>query len=237
MRWKTAPAIVRLMNGSHRLQTRAPAGRPDSLAPPGASVVATVAVLVAGAMAALVWTRQRPDGVDAWAVQALTVSKHSSPYRFASRLDDTTRIGGVLAASTALAVLAWFRLRRRDAVIASLLVAPATVAVEQSFKLAPRRSHGLESFSHYPSGRVALATSLVLLLGLILRAAGARPFVQALVAVLGTLYVLLMAWARVATGQHSFTDVLGGISVGVAVTLATVLVLTAWRQGNPQRGY
>jgi membrane-associated phospholipid phosphatase len=54
---------------------------------------------------------------------------------------------------------------------------------------------------------------------------------------LGVLYVLLMAWARVATGQHSFTDVLGGISVGVAVTLATVLVLTAWRQGNPQRGY
>jgi undecaprenyl-diphosphatase len=175
--------------------------------------------------------------MDAWAVHALTVSKHSFPYRFASRLDDTTRIGSVLAASTALAVLAWVLLHRRDAVIASLLVAPATVAVEQSLKLAPRPSSGLEIFSHYPSGRVALATSLVLLLGLILRSAGARPLVQALVAVLGTLYVLFMAWARVATGQHSLTDVLGGIAVGVAVTVVTVLVLTAWRQGNSQRGY
>jgi membrane-associated phospholipid phosphatase len=193
--------------------------------------------MVAGGMAALVWTRQRPDGVDAWAVHALTVSEHSFPYRFASRLDDTTRIGGVLAASSALAALAWVLLRRRDAVIASLLVAPATVAVEQSLKLAPRRSHGLESFSHYPSGRVALATSLVLLLGLILRAAGARPLVQALVAVLGTLYVLFMAWARVATGQHTLTDVLGGISVGIAVSLLTVLVLRSWRQGISRRGY
>jgi membrane-associated phospholipid phosphatase len=147
------------------------------------------------------------------------------------------RVGGVLAASTALAVLATVLLRRRDVVIASLLVAPATVGVEQSLKLAPRRLHGLESFSHYPSGRAALAASLVLLLGLILRAAGAPPSVRALVAVFGTLYVLFMAWARVATGQHSFTDVLGGMSVGVAVTLVTVLVLTAWRQGKSQRDY
>jgi undecaprenyl-diphosphatase len=174
--------------------------------------------------------------VDGWAVQALAVSNHSFPYRFASRLDDTMRVGGVLAASTALAVLATVLLRRRDVVIASLLVAPATVGVEQSLKLAPRRLHGLEGFT-YPSGRAALAASLVLLLGLILRAAGARPSVRALVAVFGTLYVLFMAWARVATGQHSFTDVLGGMSVGVAVTLVTVLVLTAWRQGKSQRDY
>jgi membrane-associated phospholipid phosphatase len=106
------------------------------------------------------------------------------------------------------------------------VTAPATVAVEQLLKLAARRSLGLESFT-YPSGRTALATSLVLLLGLILHAAGVRPVVRALVAVSGTIYVLSMAWARVATGQHLLTDVLGGVTTGVAVTLVTVLVLTA----------
>jgi membrane-associated phospholipid phosphatase len=139
------------------------------------------------------------------------------------------RLLGVLVGSLAIALVAWVLLRRRDVIVASLAVAPATVAVEQLLKLAGRRSLGLESFG-YPSGRVALATSLVLLLVLVLRAAAIRLFVRALVAVLGTVYVQCMAWARVATGEHMLTDVLGGVFMGVAVTLATVLVLTARRQ-------
>jgi membrane-associated phospholipid phosphatase len=221
------------MSRSSRLQGRAAAaGCAGSLAPPQAPVVAIIAVVVTAGIGALVWNPRRPGGVDAWAVQALTVSWHSFPYRFASRLDDTMRVLGVLAGSLAIALVAWVLLRRRDAVVASLVVAPATVVVEQLLKLAGRRSLGLESFS-YPSGRVALATSLALLLVLVLGAAAVRPFVRALVAILGTVYVLSMAWARIATGQHFLTDVVGGVSMGVAVTLATVLVLMARQQRNP----
>jgi membrane-associated phospholipid phosphatase len=172
--------------------------------------------------------------VDAWALHALAVSRDSFPYRFASRLDDTMRFLGALGGSLAIALVAWVLLRRRDAVVAALVVAPATVAAEQLLKAAGRRALAQESFT-YPSGRAALATSLVLLLVLVLRAAGVRPFVRALVAIVGTVYVLSMAWARVATGQHLLTDVVGGMSVGVAVTLVTLLVLTAPRQRNSKK--
>ena len=225
----------RPMHRSSRLEGRAAAGSgAGSLAPPRAPVVAILAVVVTAVVGALAWSPQRPSGVDAWAVHALTVSPGSFPYRFASRLDDTMRVMGALAGSLAVALVAWVLLRRRDVVVASLVVAPATVADEQLLKLAGRRSLGLVSFS-YPSGRAALATSLVLLLVSVLRAAGVRPAVRALVAISGTVYVLAMAWARASTGVHLLTDVVGGMSMGVAVTLVTLLVLTAPRQSNPKK--
>ena len=188
-------------------------------------MVAIVAVIVTAAVGALAWSPRRPGGVDAWAVHALAVARASFPYRFASRVDDTMRVLG------AIALVAWVLLRRWDAVAAALVVAPAAVAAEQSLKLAGRQSLGLNGFT-YPSGRVALATSLALLLALVVRAAGVRHVVWALVTSLGTVYVLAMAWARLATGQHLLTDVVGGMSVGVAVTLGTLLALTAWRKGT-----
>jgi hypothetical protein len=158
-----------------RLEGRAAAvRRVGSLAPPRAPVVATIAVVVTAVAAALAWSPRRPGGVDAWTLPALAVSRGSFPYRFASRLDDTMRVVGVLGGSLAVALVAWVLLRRRDAVGASLVVAPATAAAEQLLKAAGRRAPGLQGFT-YPSGRVALATSLVLLLVLVLRAAGARP--------------------------------------------------------------
>jgi membrane-associated phospholipid phosphatase len=198
-----------------------------SLAPPWAPLVAIIAIVVLVVFGALAWSPRRPSGVDVWAVQALTVARGSLPYRFASRLDDTMRVLGVLAGSLVIALVAWM-LGRRAAVVASLLVAPVTVAAEQGLKLAGRRSLGLESFS-YPSGRTALATSLVLLLVLVLRAAGVGPVARVLIAVPGTVYVVALAWSRVATGEHLLTDVVGGVSMGVAVALATVLALTALR--------
>lgn len=194
-----------------------------------------IAVVITAVVGALAWTPRRPAGVDAWAAHALTVSRGSFPYRFASRLDDTMRVLPVLAGSFAIALVAWV-LGHQEAVVASLLVAPATVANEQALKLAGRRILRLPS-SSYPSGRVALATSLVLVLVLVLRAAGVRPFVRALVAISGAVYVLAMAWARVATGEHLLTDVVGGASMGVAVTLVLSVVLMAWRQRKPETGY
>jgi membrane-associated phospholipid phosphatase len=204
---------------------------PDSgsLAPPWARTVAIVAVVIAGAVGGLAWHPRRPSRVDAWADELLAVSRDSFPYRFASLVDDTVRTLGVLAWTVAIALTAWVLLRRWDAVVAATVVAPATVAIETLIKYAGRRSLAVETFG-YPSGRTALATSLVLLLVLILRAAAVRSQIRTVVAVAGILYALLMAWARVATSQHSFTEVVGGVSVGVAVALAVVLVLTGLRQ-------
>jgi membrane-associated phospholipid phosphatase len=220
------------MHRPGRLEGRAAAAS-RGLAPPRAPAVAAGAAVVTAAVGALAWRQPHPGLVDAWALHALTVSRGSFPYRFASRLDDTMRVLGLLGGSLAAAAVAWALLRRRDAVVASLVVAPATVAAEQALKAAGR-ALGLEG-STYPSGRVALAASLVLLLLLVLRAAGVPPLVGASVAVLGAVYVLSMAWARVATGEHRLTDAVGGMSLGVAVTLVTSLVLTTPRRQKKGR--
>jgi membrane-associated phospholipid phosphatase len=225
------------MHRSGRLEGRAAAvSRAGGLVPPWARVVAIIAVAVTAVGAALVWSPRRPGGVDAWVFYELTVPRGSFPYRFASRLDDTMRVLGVLGGSLAIALVAWVLLRRRDVVVASLVVAPATLAAEQVLKATGRWALGVGEFS-YPSGRVALATSLVLMLVLVLRAAGVRRLVRAFVAIMGTVFVLSMAWARVTTGVHLLTDVVGGMSVGVAVTLLTLLVLTAQRQRSLSEGH
>jgi membrane-associated phospholipid phosphatase len=203
-----------------------PRHRTSRLFPSWGPVVVAIAAVMTLAVGALAWSPRRPAGVDAWAVDALTTAPGSFPYRFASRLDDSMRLLGALAASLALALAAWVLLRRRDAVVASMAVAPATVISEQLLKLAGRRSLGLPDFT-FPSGRVALATSLSLLLALLVRGAGARSSIRTAVAVLGATYVLGIAWARIATGQHLLTDVVGGMSMGVAVTLVILLTLTA----------
>jgi membrane-associated phospholipid phosphatase len=208
-----------------RVRPRAPSG---GLVPVWAPAVAIFALALGSVIGALVWST-RQSRLDAWAVQVLTVSRTGLPYRFASRLDDSARLLAVIAGSLAIALIAWALLRRWDAVVAACLVAPATAGAEMLIKLAGRRSLGVESFS-YPSGRVAVATSLVLLLVLVLRSAVVQSSVSAVVAALGSIWVLTMAWARVATSEHLLTDVVGGMCLGVAVTLAVVLLLTALRQ-------
>lgn len=213
------------MNGISRHEDGG--ARPSGALPARSSwapVFLLITVVVTAVIGALTWNPRRPSGVDAWTAQLLRVSDDSFPYRFASRLDDTMRVLPVLVGSLAVALFTWVRLRRRDALVASLLVAPATAAAEVSIKQAGRGSLGLDPFT-YPSGRAALAAALVLLLVLVLRAAAVRTLVRTSAAVLGTVYVLAMAWARVATGQHVPSDVLGGMSMGAAVTLAAVVSL------------
>jgi membrane-associated phospholipid phosphatase len=200
---------------------------PGSLAPPWAPRVAIIAALTAGVIGAAVWNRGDPGVIDAWGIHVLAASRHTFPYRFASRVDDTVRTLGVLTWSMVTAVVAWVLLRRWEAIVTAFVVAPATVAVELLIKVAGRRTLGLEIFG-YPSGRVALATSLVLTLLLVLRAAAVPPLVLRLIAVSGGAYVLVMAWARVATSRHVLSEVMGGVSTGVAVTLVVVLVITKW---------
>jgi len=200
---------------------------PGSLAPPWAPKVAVIAALTASLIGAVVWNRGGPGQIDAWGLQVLAAPRHSFPYRLANRVDDTVRTLALLAWSMVIATVAWVLLRRWEAIVTAVVVAPATVAVELLIKVAARRTLGLEIFG-YPSGRAALATSLVLTLLLILRAAAVPPLVLRSIAVSGGAYVLAMAWARVATSRHVLSEVVGGISTGVAVTLVTVLVMTEW---------
>ena len=67
----------------------------------------------------------------------------------------------------------------------------------------------------YPSGHVVFAAALVTALAMVARAGTAR----AIVVVVGTLFVLAVAWSRLYVGVHYGTDVVGGVLNGVAGVL------------------
>jgi membrane-associated phospholipid phosphatase len=77
----------------------------------------------------------------------------------------------------------------------------------------------------YPSGHLAVATALALTLILVVRSAEARPSIRVSVMACASLFVLVMARARLAETAHSLSDVAGGVATGAAVPLAAALLL------------
>jgi membrane-associated phospholipid phosphatase len=209
--------------GGHQVDP--PADGLTRLAPPWAAVAITVAVLITGGVGALVWRSERLGSIDAWALREL--GAHSDrEFQLASRVAASLRPVAVFG-TIAIAVLAWVALRRWSGVILSLAAPAVTFAVEKLLKqLVARQSPGASVFL-YPSGHLAVATALVLTLILVVRSAGARPSIRVSVMACSSLFVLVMARARLAETAHSLSDVVGGVATGAAVTLAAALLLDA----------
>jgi membrane-associated phospholipid phosphatase len=201
------------------------ATRPAFLAPSWAPIVTAVALLVTGLIGALVWRSTRLGWLDAWALRAFRAHTYFE-FQLASATSASVRLWA-LAAAPVIAAFAWLALRRRDAVILSLGAPAVTLAVEKLLKqLVARQSPGSSVFL-YPSGHLAVATALALTVVLVVRLATARPGVMVAVVAAATLIVLVLARARLAEMAHSLSDVVGGITTGVAVTLAAALLLDA----------
>ncbi len=135
---------------------------------------------------------------------------------------------GVLAVVIGL-ILAW-RHRWIDGAIVVVATASAGVA-ELAMKSVVGRSRPVtaaiagESGQGFPSGHVcglaALATALILTL-----AWGGTPRRTRLAAVLiGLLLVAAMAYSRLVLGAHYLSDTIGGLLLGTAIALLTVLVV------------
>jgi membrane-associated phospholipid phosphatase len=201
----------------------APPG-PISLAPPWTPAATAVAILVTVVVTGLVWHSTRLPGLDAWVLHLLGAHSGERRFRLAMGVATALRaltIGGIAAT----ALVSWMALRRWNAVALAVLAPTAALAADKLLKpLVARRAPGSTVF-HYPSGHVAVATALALSLVLILRPTMTRPRVKALVGLCAALLVSLMAWARLTETAHLLTDVVGGMSTGVAVTLGTALLL------------
>jgi membrane-associated phospholipid phosphatase len=207
--------------GGHQVDP--PADGSIRLAPPWAAAIITVAVLITGGVGALVWRSERLGSIDAWALRELGAHSYRE-FQLASGVAASLRPVAIFG-TTALAVLAWVALRRWNGVILSLAAPAVTFAVEKVLKqLVARRSPGASVFL-YPSGHLAVATALVLTLILVVRSAGARPSIRVSVIACSSLFVLVMARARLAETAHSLSDVVGGVATGAAVTLAAALLL------------
>lgn len=193
------------------------------LAPPWAAVAITVAVLITGSVGALVWRSERLGSIDAWALRELGAHSYRE-FRLASGVAASLR-PVVLVGTMAIAVLAWVALRRWNGVVLSLAAPAVTFAVEKLLKqLVARQSPGVSVFL-YPSGHLAVATALALTLILVVRTSGARPSIRVSVIACASLFVLVMARARLAETAHSLSDVVGGVATGAAVTLGAALLL------------
>ena len=143
----------------------------------------------------------------------------------------------VLGGIVATALVSWMVLRRWNAVALAVLAPMATLAVDKLLKPLVARRAPASTVFHYPSGHVAVATALALSLVLILWPTMTRPRVKALVGLCAALLVLLMAWARLVETAHLLSDVVGGVSTGVAVTLGTALLLDRRSvRRRPRRG-
>jgi membrane-associated phospholipid phosphatase len=144
-------------------------------------------------------------------------------------LNDLSGLGDLkpVVAMTAALVLACLLTRRwRGAVLAAVAV-PAAAGITE-FVLKPLIGRTLTGDLSFPSGNetrvFALAAAFAVLL-----ADPPRVRIRAVVRLILALAVLLAAGAvgvaLVGLGHHYFTDTVGGAAVGVAVVLATALII------------
>jgi membrane-associated phospholipid phosphatase len=188
----------------------------------------TAALAVTALLGALVWRSDQLGRVDAWAMREIPAHSHGyQGFLVASAISDA--LGPLLiGAMVALGVLAWLRLRRRDAVLLSLLAPPATLAAEVALKhLVGRRSPDGGTLM-YPSGHLAIATAVAVTLVLVFWAGSGSIRRGRTVVTLAALFILVAAWASLTETAHSLSDVVGGIAIGMAVALGTALALSAW---------
>jgi membrane-associated phospholipid phosphatase len=200
--------------------TRRPPPAPPrhaSLAPRWAPAAAVLGVLVTGLIAALVWHSRQLPGLDAWVEDRLG-ARTDLQFRLAGEVASGLR--GITVLGVVAAAGAWAVLRRWNGVALALLAPAATLAAELLLKpLVARRAPESTTF-HYPSGHVAVATALAVSLLLLVRFAGSRPAVRLATVAATSLLVVAMALAVLVATAHLFSDVVGGVATGVAVTLA-----------------
>ena len=184
--------------------------------------------MVIAALGALVWHSDQPGWIDAWAMREIPAHSHGyQGFLVASAISGA--LGPLLVGMvTAVAGLAWLRLRRRDLLVLALLAPPATLAAKTALKQVVARQLPDTDILMYPSGHLAIATAVAVTVVLVVRAGTTSARLEQTVTTLAVLFVLVAAWARLAETAHALSDVVGGIAIGIAVALGTALAVSAW---------
>lgn len=129
-------------------------------------------------------------------------------------------VGMIVVGAVLIGLLLWRR-RTGDAVTLAIAMV-AVVAVGATMAAVIGRTRPADSLAEsmatsFPSGHTAVATTVVVVLGIVLR----RRYVWAL----GALWVITMMWSRTYLHAHWLSDVTAGMLEGIAVaTLVWVCV-------------
>jgi membrane-associated phospholipid phosphatase len=228
---------------------------PAAMRSPAAAILAVCAAVTA-LLGALFARQTRAGPLDAW-VDARIQAGLGGQRRVLNDLSGLGDLRPVAAMTAALIVACLLTRRWRGAVLVAVAVPVAAGVTELVLK--PLIGRTLTGDLSFPSGNetrvFALAAAFAVLL-----ANPPRARIPAAVRLLLALAALLAAGAVgiaiVGLGHHYFTDAVGGAAVGVAVVLATALILdrlvavdarlTAWSRrrtvapeglGGPTAGY
>lgn len=146
-----------------------------------------------------------------------------------------TRVAGVSGVIIIASIVSVFlALRYRRAAVFFIVVFFVSVSVNILFKLLlkiPRPTlsplQNLTDFS-YPSGHAMNNASLYSLILYILYRMGKKRVVKILI-IPATIWVMLIGFSRVFLGSHYISDIIGGITAGVAIVASFILLLNTYR--------
>lgn len=139
-------------------------------------------------------------------------------------------VGMIVIGLLIIAVFLWRRRRWDAATLAIGMV--AVVAIGATMAAVIGRTRPADSLAEsmatsFPSGHTAVATTVTLILGLVLR----RWYVW----VLGAMWVVLMMWSRTYLQAHWLSDVVAGMLEGVAIALFVWIAVEAVRDRRAAR--
>ena len=188
-------------------------------------LVVVVAAALVGVLGAALQGRRSPTAFDDWAARPVfeDISEHGGVVLLAFSAQAMTI--GALAVIAVVAALA-----RRWEVVALAISGPLLAVVMTEYVLKPmvdsRIAGGPQGYA-YPSGHeTGLASLILVLLLLVLRAPLSRAMRATVVALL-TLWAALGALGLVRAHYHFPLDTLGGIGVAVVCVLTVALVIDA----------
>ena len=193
------------------------------------SAAAIVAIIVLWVVTSV--RRDQPFPVDVW-WHGLMVANRTDAGLVLAWIP--SHLGGpVLAAVTGLVIVGTLLILRwwwaAITVAATLVVCIAIAGPLARIVARIRPADSLAEVVHtsFPSGHSAFAAALVTVLALLFR--------HWLWWVLGAVWVLWMAWARTYLAAHWFTDVIGGVFLGVAVGIMVWAIVETIRRRRAAR--
>lgn len=206
-----------------------------------AGAVLGVAVVLFAIMAAWVHDTRDPKGIDTAVLNWLTRDTDFVIKDSTLALTDPMLTVGTCATVVLIALM----FRRWDLAALGVVGPLAGLALEswvlkpsinRLFGLTEELSKGTVKAGYaFPSGHETGVTSAVMLLVIVCLGSGWSRRAGIFVVSLGVVWVAIGSIALVRNGYHYFTDTLGGILLGVAVMIATALVIdvVAGRLSSP----
>ena len=139
-------------------------------------------------------------------------------------------IGMIVIGAVLIVWLLWRRRRWDAATLAIAMVAVVAIGATMAAVIGrtrPEDSLAESVATSFPSGHTAVATTVVVILGLIFR----RWYVWTL----GAVWVLTMMWSRTYLHAHWLSDVVAGMLEGVAVATVVWACIALWRTRRAAR--